>query len=241
MVAPRTSALADRLPPAGAGALVQACNLWRSFDHGAVQALRGVDLAIREGEFVAIQGPSGCGKSTLLNVMGTLDEPSEGDVLFNGQSLRAIRDRARFRAQTIGFVFQSFHLLPTLSAMENVQVPMLEMNWSRSQCRQRAQDLLRAVGLGERLAHRPNALSGGERQRVAVARSLANAPAILLADEPTGNLDSVSARRIMELLGQIHQERNMTMVVVTHDPEVASHAGRIVQMLDGRVVSDRPS
>ena len=228
-------------PPAIPPVLVQACGLQRSFDNGAVQALRGVDLAVRQGEFLAVQGPSGCGKSTLLQIMGALDEPSAGDVLFGGQSLRAIRDRARFRAQTVGFVFQSFHLLPTLSALENVQVPMLEMPWSRATREARAAELLAAVGLNDRLRHLPNTLSGGERQRVAVARSLANAPVILLADEPTGNLDSVSARRIMELFQSIHRERNMTMIVVTHDPEGARHADRIVQMLDGRIVSDTPA
>ena len=220
--------------------LVQICGLRRVFADGAVQALRGVDLGIREGEFIAIQGPSGCGKSTLLQILGALDEPTDGDVLFRGESLRQLRDRARFRARSVGFVFQSFHLLPTLSVLVNVQVPMLEMPWSRAHCRERAVELLQAVGLEARLHHRPATLSGGERQRVAVARSLANAPAMLLADEPTGNLDSVNAQRIMELLDQIHRERGMTMVVVTHDPTVAMHAGRVVQMLDGLVVADTP-
>jgi putative ABC transport system ATP-binding protein len=223
------------------GVLVEARGLERLYDQGAVQALCGVDLVVREGEFLAVQGPSGCGKSTLLQILGALDEPTAGDVFFRGESLRRIRDRARFRAREIGFVFQAFHLLPTLSALENVQVPMLEMPWSRQECRRRAVALLDAVGLSARLGHLPNQLSGGERQRVAVARSLANEPSVLLADEPTGNLDSVSAARLMDLLGRLHRERRMTMVVVTHDATVAGHAGRVVHMLDGRLVGLPPA
>jgi putative ABC transport system ATP-binding protein len=218
--------------------LFAVCGLYRSFDDGAVEALRGVDFAIAEGEFTTIQGPSGCGKSTLLHILGTLDEPTGGDVRFRGKPFRQIRDRARFRASTIGFVFQSFHLLPTLSALENVEIPMLEMPWPRKVRRERAVELLAAVGLSDRMGHLPSKLSGGERQRVAIARSLSNEPAVLLADEPTGNLDSASSVRIMELLTKIHRERAMALVVVTHDPEVARHAGRIVRMLDGRIVED---
>lgn len=218
--------------------LIETRDLRRSFDGGRVEALRGINLRIHEGESVAVAGPSGCGKSTFLQMLGALDEPNEGDVLFRGQSLRQIRDHAQFRARTIGFVFQSFHLLPTLSALENVQMPMFEMPWSRKQRRDKAADLLNAVGLGERLSHVPRKMSGGERQRVAIARSLANNPKLLLADEPTGNLDSSTAARIIELLLQLHREQNMTMVIVTHDLDIASRTDRILRMLDGQIVAD---
>ncbi len=221
--------------------LIEVRKAYRRFDGGAVEALRGVDLAIRSGEFVAIVGPSGCGKSSLLQLLGALDDPDEGEVLFRGESLRTLPDPSRFRARNIGFVFQSFHLLPTLTALENVQMPMFEMPWPAAERRKRAEDLLRSVGLEQRLHHLPRKLSGGERQRVAVARSLANEPQLLLADEPTGNLDSASAARTLELLEDIHRRRGMTLVVVTHDPHVARCAGRIVRMLDGRVVADNPS
>jgi len=218
--------------------LLEVRDLHRSFDEGRIQALRGVNFQIRQGEAVAIVGPSGSGKSTLLQLIGALDEPTAGDILFRGQSVRQLGDLARFRARMIGFIFQSFHLLPTLTALENVQVPMLEMPWPVAERRQRAADLLRAVGLGNRLDHLPPKLSGGERQRVAIARSLANEPQLLLADEPTGNLDSVSAGRIMELLRQIYRERGMTLIVVTHDPHVAGIAHRTLRMLDGRIAED---
>lgn len=221
--------------------LIEARDLRRSFDGGSVEALRGINLAIREGESVAIAGPSGCGKSTLLQMLGALDEPSEGDVLFRGKSLRQIGDPSLFRARTLGFVFQSFHLLPTLSALENVQMPMVEMPWSPKKRRARAVELLSAVGLGERLSHLPRKMSGGERQRVAIARSLANEPKLLLADEPTGNLDSTSAAQIIDLLLQIHREQQMTLVIVTHDLAIAERTQRIVRILDGRVVVDASS
>jgi predicted ABC-type transport system involved in lysophospholipase L1 biosynthesis ATPase subunit len=218
--------------------LIEARDLRRSFDGGRVQALRGINLAIHEGESIAIAGPSGCGKSTLLQMLGALDEPTEGDVLFHGQSLREIGDPSRFRARTLGFVFQSFHLLPTLSALENVQMPMVEMPWSPRKRRTRAIELLRAVGLGERLSHLPRKLSGGERQRVAIARSLANEPKLLLADEPTGNLDSTNAAQIIDLLLQIHREQQMTLVIVTHDLAIAARTQRLIRILDGQVVVD---
>lgn len=218
--------------------LFEARQLRRSFDEGRVQALRGVDFVIEEGEFLAIVGPSGSGKSTLLQILGALDAPDTGDFFFRAKSIKEMGDLARFRARTIGFVFQSFHLLPTLTALENIQVPMFEMPWSAVERRRRARDLIKAVGLDERADHLPTKLSGGERQRVAIARSLANEPAVLLADEPSGNLDSDSARRIMELLQTIHQQRGMTVIVVTHDPNVAECAHRTLRLLDGRVVSD---
>ncbi len=226
------------MPDSAREVLIEARNLHRSFDDGRIQALRGVNVELREGESVAVAGPSGCGKSTFLQMLGALDEPTEGDVLFRGESLRKIRDHSLFRARTIGFVFQSFHLLPTLSALENVQMPMLEMPWSTKKRRDRAMELLHAVGLGERLYHLPRKLSGGERQRVAIARSLANQPKLLLADEPTGNLDSSNAALIVDLLLNLHRQQNMTIVLVTHDLEVAGRTDRIVRMLDGRIISD---
>ncbi len=218
--------------------LIEARDVRRSFDEGRVQALRGVDFRIHESEFVAIVGPSGSGKSSLLQILGALDEPSEGEVFFHGKSVAEIHDIARFRAENIGFVFQSFHLIPTLTAVENVQVPMFEMPWSPVERQRRATELLKSVGLSERMHHLPRKMSGGERQRVAVARSLANEPKLLLADEPTGNLDSANAQRIMELLQSVHQRRGMTLIVVTHDPNVANFADRMLRVLDGRVVSD---
>ena len=212
--------------------------LERDFDEGRVRALRGLDLEFGEGEALAVVGPSGCGKSTLLQMLGALDRPSRGEVCFAGQNLAEIRDLAGFRAREIGFIFQSFHLIPTLTAIENVQVPMLECGGTRASRRARAEALLASVGLSERLNHRPNQLSGGERQRVAVARSLANRPRLLLADEPTGNLDSANAARIMDLLIEVHHQHGTAMVLVTHDASVAARTGRVVQMLDGRIVSD---
>ena len=218
--------------------LIDARNLTRVFDNGAVTALGGVSFAVAEGDFVSIMGPSGCGKSSLLNLIGALDTPTTGEVRFAGRDLREVRDLSRFRAHTIGFVFQSFHLLPTLTALENVQVPMLETAFGRAARRARAVDLLHAVGLGHRMHHLPTKLSGGERQRVAIARSLANDPKLLLADEPTGNLDSASARVVLDLLTQIHQTRGMTIITVTHDSGVAGTAERTICMLDGHIVSD---
>ena len=226
------------MPGESRAVLIETRDLRRSFDGGRVQALRGINITIEEGESVAVAGPSGCGKSTFLQMLGALDEPTAGEVFFRGQSLCEIRDHSLFRAHMIGFVFQSFHLLPTLSALENVQMPMVEMAWSPKKRRARAVELLDAVGLGERLSHRPKELSGGERQRVAIARSLANGPKLLLADEPTGNLDSCNAAQIIELLLQIHREQRMTMIIVTHDLAIASRTDRIVRMLDGQIVTE---
>jgi ABC-type lipoprotein export system ATPase subunit len=222
-----------------ADTLIEVRDVERLFDQGAVAALRGVSFSVARGEFVSVMGPSGSGKSSLLHLIGALDAPTAGEIRYLGQDLRSIRDLASFRARTIGFVFQAFHLLPTLTAIENVQVPMLEMPWPRRERRDRAARLLDSVGLANRLGHLPSTLSGGERQRVAIARSLANDPVLLLADEPTGNLDSESAGVIIDLLGAIHRERRMTVIVVTHDASVAAAAGRTLQMRDGRIVIDR--
>lgn len=225
------------LPPP----LLEVADVHRDFDGGHVLALRGVSLTIRDGEFVAIIGSSGSGKSTLLSLLGTLDVADKGEIRFRGESITQLKDPAAFRARNIGFIFQAFHLLPTLTALENVQVPMFEMGWPVSERQRRARELLAAVGMDHRLDHLPSKLSGGERQRVAIARSLANDPPILLADEPTGNLDSRNAHQIMELLQKVHRERGMTMVLVTHDMHVARAADRIVTMRDGEVVSDEPA
>ena len=221
-----------------AASLLEAKALTRDFDEGHVKALRGVDFSIDEGEFVAITGPSGCGKSTLLQLLGALDRPTSGTLLYRGRSLPDDPNPAAYRAREVGFIFQAFHLLPTFTAAENVQIPMFEIDRSVSERRERAIELLKLVGLENRLDHFPSKLSGGERQRVAIARSLANDPSLLLADEPTGNLDSENAHLVLELLIRLQREHGRTMVLVTHDPTIAGRAGRILRMKDGRIVSD---
>jgi ABC-type lipoprotein export system ATPase subunit len=211
----------------------------KKFDDGQVQALRGISLDVMEGEFVAITGPSGCGKTTLLQILGALDRPTAGTLFYRGKSISDLPDPSIYRALEIGFIFQAFHLLPTFSALENVQMPMFETKLPVSERKERAITLLRSVGLEHRLGHFPAKLSGGEKQRVAIARSLANDPSVLLADEPTGNLDSENTRLILELIVGLHRERNMTLVLVTHDMSVAERASRIIEMKDGRIVSDR--
>ena len=218
--------------------LLEIDNVRREFDEGQVLALRGVNLTIQEGEYVAIMGSSGSGKSTLLSLLGALDTPNSGEIRYRGQSLSSYPELGQFRAKHLGFIFQSFLLLPTLTALENVLVPMFEMPWSRPERQRRAAELLEAVGMGHRLNHMPEKLSGGERQRVAIARSLANEPSILLADEPTGNLDTQNAAQIMDLLRSVHHQRQNTMILVTHDPAIAKTADRIITMRDGQVVED---
>lgn len=216
----------------------EAVNLKKDYDGGQVQALRGVSFQVMPGEFVAITGPSGCGKSTLLQMLGALDKPSSGTLNYRGQSLPDLRDSAAYRAHEIGFIFQAFHLLTTCTAIENVQIPMFEGKLGLKERRSRAQELLEKVGLGHRIDHFPTKLSGGERQRVAIARSLANHPTVLLADEPTGNLDSKNAAQVLELLIRLHKEQKMTLVMVTHDMEIARLADRTLFMKDGQIVSD---
>ncbi len=216
----------------------EAVGLKKHYDDGQVQALRGVDFRIRQGEFVAVIGPSGCGKTTLLQMLGALDRPSEGGLFYRGKSLPDLTDPPAFRAHEIGFIFQSFHLLPTFTAEENVQIPMFEGERPRAERRKRARELLTSVGLGQRVGHFPSKLSGGERQRVAIARSLANGPSVLLADEPTGNLDSENAGQILELLSRLHRDEKMTLVLVTHDMGIARRAERAIQMKDGRIIYD---
>lgn len=218
--------------------LIEVRNLKRSFDNGQVEALRGVNFTIQKGEFTAIVGPSGSGKSSLLQILGILDQPDEGELVFNGHSLNSYADKSAFRARFIGFIFQSFHLLPTLTALENVQLPMFEMDWPPHERVKKAKSLLESVGLQHRLHHLPKKLSGGERQRVAIARALANNPELLLADEPTGNLDSKNAAKMMQLLEEVHEKHGTTLIVVTHDLEVAGHADRVLRILDGKIESD---
>ncbi|MGA3136542.1 MAG: ABC transporter ATP-binding protein [Terracidiphilus sp.] len=214
-------------------ALLEVRNLRKSYDEGRIEALRGVDLSIAAGEYVTISGPSGSGKSTLLQLLGGLDTPTSGQVLFRGAALGAAIDLDDYRAHQVGFIFQSFYLLPTLRAVENVQAPMFAVRQDASNRARRARALLREMGLEHRLYQYPNELSAGERQRVAIARALANTPQILLADEPTGNLDSVNSARIMEMLIGIQKERGMTLIVVTHENEIARSAPRHIRLRDG--------
>ena len=209
----------------------------RVYAKGHVAAARDVSLAIARGEYVALMGPSGSGKSTLLHLMSGLDRPTTGRVLFEGREPASTRDWTRLRSRRIGFVFQAFYLLPTLTAIENVEVPMFGVEGRADERRRRALALLTRVGLAERAGHRPGELSGGERQRVAIARSLANSPDAIFADEPTGNLDSQTSASVLALLADIHANEGTTLVVVTHDLDIASQASRIVRIRDGRVQS----
>jgi ABC-type lipoprotein export system ATPase subunit len=203
-----------------------------------VRALDGVDLKVAAGEILAIIGPSGSGKSTLLNLIGALDTPTSGEVIIDGTPLAQVRNIDRFRGRTIGFVFQSHNLLPTLTARENIEVPMYELRLGGRRRRERALELLDLVGLARRADHLPSQMSGGERQRVAIARALANEPAIVLADEPTGNLDTTTTADIMALLARLNQERGLTLVLVTHNTEVAAAAQRVITIRDGKIQRD---
>ncbi|WP_396224991.1 ABC transporter ATP-binding protein [Gemmatimonas sp.] len=204
-----------------------------------VRALRGVDLAIRRNEYVAIMGPSGSGKSTLMNLIGCLDTPNEGEYWLNGMLVSEMSDDqlARVRNKEIGFVFQTFNLLPRASALQNVELPLVYAGISADERKKRASEALGRVQLGERMHHRPNELSGGQRQRVAIARALVNRPSILLADEPTGNLDSTTSEEIMKVFEELAQQ-GQTVVMVTHEPDIAAHARRVVVLRDGVIASD---
>jgi putative ABC transport system ATP-binding protein len=206
-----------------------------------VHAVRGVSLDVMQGEYVAIVGPSGCGKSTLLNLLGAIDRPTSGTVTIGGTAVSTLPDRAatHFRLTNIGFVFQRFYLLPVLTAQENVELPMAEAKVGAGERRQRARELLGYVGLAERADHRPAELSGGEQQRVAIARALANRPKVLLADEPTGELDARTGSDVIALFDRLNRD-GMTIVVVTHDEKLAGAARRVIHMLDGRIVRDEP-
>ncbi|HET7737824.1 MAG TPA: ABC transporter ATP-binding protein [Tepidiformaceae bacterium] len=215
---------------------VLADGLTKRFEGGHLNALTDVDLRIESGEYVAIVGPSGCGKSTLLHLIAALDRPTSGALNVNGHDLTRERALHHFRAREVGIVFQLDNLLPSLSASENVEAPMFEVERNRARRRARAEDLLASVGLRGKEDARPTALSGGERQRVAIARALANHPAILLADEPTGRLDSASGKRVLDLLDELRTQRQITIILVTHDPNVAARAARTIRMLDGGIV-----
>jgi ABC-type lipoprotein export system ATPase subunit len=218
--------------------LVETRDLTRVYGDGEqIRALDSVNLHVGQGELVAVMGPSGSGKSTLLNMIGALDKPTSGQVLINGQDLAKIRDKDAFRAKTVGFVFQMHNLIPTLTARENVETPMVGHLGLRSR-RKRAEELLTLVGLPDRMNHLPSQLSGGQRQRVAVARALANHPPLVLADEPTGNLDTVSGQELMKLLRDLKETQGTTFLVVTHDPAVARQTYRVIVMEDGRVARE---
>ncbi len=212
--------------------------LVKTYDRGRVRALDGVDLEITGGEFVSVTGPSGSGKSTLLHMLGALDRPDAGRVLLDGEDIGRQPRLDRVRARSIGFIFQLHNLLPALTALENVELPLRALRVARRERRDRAAALLEAVGLGDRLTHTPAELSGGQRQRVAVARALVNEPKLVLADEPTGDLDREAGQRVMELLDSWRSTRGLTVVLVTHDPDLAATASRVIRILDGRVVGN---
>jgi ABC-type lipoprotein export system ATPase subunit len=218
--------------------LIQLNNVCKYYSDGDVHALRDINLKVLPGESIAIVGKSGCGKSTLLNIVGALDKPTSGDVLFHGASIAGL-DLNQLRSKEIGFVFQSFYLLPNLTAVENVQLPMFESSRPLDQRVSEARRLLQLVGLEQRENHLPSQLSIGQRQRVAIARALANHPSIILADEPTGSLDSTSGREVMELLFHLNAHQRTTLIIVTHDEGLASHAGRLLRMSDGSIVADQ--
>ena len=215
--------------------IISAERVSKIYDKGAVTALRDVTLTIRRGEYIAIMGPSGSGKSTLIHLLCGLDCPTEGRVLFEGQPPASIKEWTRLRAERIGFIFQSFNLLPTFTALENIEISMFGVEKKAKERHQRAIGLLSLVGLADKGRHRPNELSCGERQRIAIARSLANSPDVILADEPTGNLDSKTSEQILELLGNIRKSNDITLVIISHDPKISKHASRIINIADGAI------
>ena len=221
---------------------MQASELWKLYASGesTVQAVKGVNVSIGEGEMIAIMGPSGCGKTTLLNVLSGIDEPTSGAVTIDDKSLFAVSDdeRSRMRAEYLGFIFQDFNLLPVLSAVENVELPLLLLGKSAGEARTTALDALKAVGLGERSEHRPSELSGGQQQRVAIARAIVHNPSVILCDEPTGNLDSATSSSVMTLLKSINEKMGTTFLLVTHDSDVAAQCTRVLHMEDGEIISD---
>src|SRR5271154_6230394 len=227
-----------------AGDVIVTNNLWKTYEMGdqEVHALRGVDIRIRHNEYVAIMGPSGSGKSTLMNLIGCLDSPSQGRYWLNGHDVSELNDDelARIRNKEIGFVFQTFNLLARATSLHNVELPLIYNGTPAAQRTERAKEVLESVGLGSRMMHKPNELSGGQRQRVAIARALVNSPSIILADEPTGNLDSKTGDEIMALFDELHANGN-TIVLVTHEPDIAEYAHRIITIRDGVVAGDHLS
>lgn len=234
-------AVADAEAPQARGAVIETRNLSKFYQLGTetVRALHGVDLTIRRNEYVAIMGPSGSGKSTLMNMIGCLDTPTDGEYILNAQPVSGLTDDqlASIRNREIGFVFQTFNLLPRSTSLENVELPLVYAGIGKRERRERAAEALSHVGLGDRMDHRPNQLSGGQRQRVAVARALVTRPSILLADEPTGNLDSRTSEEIMALFERLHTE-GQTIIIVTHEPDIAAHAERVITLRDGIIASD---
>ena len=224
--------------------VIDAENLTKTYQMGEVEvhALQEASLQVRPGEMVAIMGPSGSGKSTLMNILGCLDQPTSGHYRLVGVEVGELDDNrlAHIRGRQIGFVFQSFNLLPRTSALHNVELPLIYAGVGRRERHQRAAAALELVGLGDRLHHRPNELSGGQQQRVAIARALVNNPAIIMADEPTGNLDSKSSLEIIDIFQRLNEEQGITVIFVTHEPEIAAHTRRIVRLSDGRIVDDQP-
>src|SRR5215204_1104088 len=235
-------AVALATPIREARPVIQLDHIHKTYTMGDVEvhALRGVSLTIRQGEFVAIMGASGSGKSTMMNILGCLDRPTRGTYILDGEDVSQMSkdERADIRCQKIGFVFQGFNLLSRTSALENVELPMLYLGVDSAERHQRAMDALAAVGLAGREQNHPNQLSGGQQQRVAVARSLVNNPALILADEPTGNLDSRTSVEVMEIFQRLNRERGITLVLVTHEPDIAQYAGRVVVFKDGKIKSD---
>lgn len=219
--------------------IIEITDLKKSYDNGKITALNGVDLKIKKGEFVSVIGPSGSGKSTLLNMIGALDKANEGSISVSGIDLMHTADLSEFRSSEIGFVFQLHNLIPNLTVLENVEIPMLETSISSKEMEKRAMELLNSVELEDKINQRPTKLSGGQRQRVAIARALVNHPSIILADEPTGALDSKTGDRILNLLKELHKKENVTLVMVTHEPYVANMADRIITVLDGKIKEDK--
>jgi len=221
--------------------IIEIQGLKKRFDKGKIKALNGIDLVIKKGEFVSIMGPSGSGKSTLLNMIGALDKADEGFIKVAGIDLMEVKDLSKFRSQEIGFVFQLHNLIPNLSVLENVEIPMYETKSSSKEIRERALELLKLMNFpnfSDTIKQNPTKLSGGERQRVAIARALVNHPSIILADEPTGALDSKTGDMILNLLKEIHHKENVTLVMVTHEPYVAEMADRTINVLDGKVSNE---
>ncbi len=225
--------------------VVETVNLNKDYYLGeiTVPALRDINLKVKKGEFIVIMGPSGSGKSTLLNMIGGLDNPTSGNVYINGQDISQMSDGTltELRAQEIGFIFQFYNLVPVLTAFENVELPMMVNGISEKEGKKRAKGLLEMVGLADRMHHRPDELSGGQRQRVSIARALANKPSIVLADEPTGDVDTRTGDEILELMHDLNKNMGVTFIVITHDPNIAEHCDRLIRIIDGQIVTDKPT
>ena len=215
--------------------IIEIRDLKKSYDNGKIKAINGMNLVVRKGEFISIMGPSGSGKSSLLNMIGALDTADDGYISVADIDLRKTKNLSDFRSKEIGFVFQMHNLIPNLSVIENVEIPMYETNTSSKEMRERALELLNAVGLEDKINQKPTKLSGGQRQRVAIARALVNRPSIILADEPTGSLDSKTGELILDLLKELHKKENVTLVLVTHEPYIGKMAERTITVLDGKV------